>query len=89
MTSDEAPYKPIPCAIYSEYELVIMHRRKLRLFWKDLQQLDHLCLVHPLDLQTENHAEYLIARDSEGRDLKIRLDRIKRYHILERDHAGA
>lgn len=69
-------YRPISCVRYSHYELAIMHRRALRLMWCD-GNLIHYATVLPLDLQTRNHAEYLIGRDACGADVRIRLDLIR------------
>jgi Rho-binding antiterminator len=69
-------YTPIPCGLYSEYEVAIMHREVLRLHWRDDDGMDHIDRVMPSDLQTRNHCEYLIAEDSAGGSLEIRLDRI-------------
>ncbi len=72
----EDAYLPIPCGLYSEYEVAIMHRDTLRLHWRDDSGLDHIDRVIPQDLLTRNHCEYLIAENSEGKALTIRLDRI-------------
>lgn len=69
-------YRPIPCALYSQYEVAIMHREQLRLHWRDAEGLDHIDRVMPRDLQTRDHCEYLIAENGEGQELQIRLDRI-------------
>ena len=45
------PYVPIPCARYSEYELAILHRQRLRLVWSDGNVI-HDQTVLPLDLRT-------------------------------------
>lgn len=82
MTEDNKPYEPIPCAIHSEYELAIMQQRHMQLVWLDHNAIQHISRVKPLDLITENHAEYLLAQDHEGQSLKIRLDYIRQYRIL-------
>lgn len=83
MTDREKPYQPVTCAVHSEYELAIMQRRPLHAVWRDANQLEHIARLLPLDLKTEQHAEFLYAQDSEGHRLKIRLDYIKQYRILE------
>lgn len=70
------PYRPIDCGIYSGYEVAILHRETLRLHWRDEAGLDHIDRVLPLDLQTRDHAEYLLGQGSAGQPLAIRLDRI-------------
>ena len=82
MTDTDKPYQPIPCAIYSEYELAIIRQYQLQLVWCDENNIEHISRVTPLDLQTENHAEFLIAQDHEKQTLKIRLDYIRQYRIL-------
>lgn len=82
MTDQETPYHPISCSIYSEYELAIIQHHTLQLVWLDTNSIEHISRLKPLDLQTENHAEYLIARDHDNHQLKIRLDYIRQYRIL-------
>ena len=73
---DGSDYTPIPCGLYSEYEVAILHRDILRLRWRDESGMDHIDRVTPTDLLTRDHCEYLIAENSEGKVLEIRLDRI-------------
>jgi len=75
MNKDDSRYTPIPCAIYSQYKLAIMHRQSLKLVWHDQAQT-HIATVTPLDLQTKQGQEFLIARDQGGHELHIRLDYI-------------
>lgn len=58
-----------------------MHRESLRLAWRD-EQGEHLATVHPLDLQTRDHQEFLLARVIDGGELELRLDRILRVQCL-------
>jgi Rho-binding antiterminator len=74
--SDKDKYIPIDCGDYSNYELAIMRRRKLRLSWQGDDGLSHLETVLPKDLKTQKREEYLIAETSNGDELSIRLDRI-------------
>lgn len=78
MSDDEDRYTPIDCGLYSEYELAIMHRRRLRVHWRDAAGTDHIERVMPRDLKTENRCEYLIAERQDGSLLSLRLDRILR-----------
>lgn len=73
---DGNDYTPIPCGLYSEYEVAILQRQRLRLQWRDANGIDHIDRVVPTDLQTRNHCEYLIAENHEGAKLQLRLDRI-------------
>ena len=82
MTDKDKPYQPIPCAVYSEYELAIIRQHLLQVVWRDENNIEHISRLTPLDLQTENHAEFLIAQDHEQQRLKIRLDYILQYRIL-------
>lgn len=69
-------YTPIDCARYSEYELAILRRWKLRIAWRDEAGLSHVEMLRPCDLQTRHGEEFLIAENSSGEQLKIRLDQI-------------
>jgi len=69
--------------MHSEYELAIMHRRILQLVWHDTNKIEHIGQLQPLDLRTENQAEYLLAQGDKGQPLKIRLDYIQQYRILD------
>ncbi|MGD8311406.1 MAG: transcriptional antiterminator, Rof [Gammaproteobacteria bacterium] len=69
-------YIPIDCSRYSEYELAIMHRTRLRLGWRDAAGASHLALLVPTDLRTRRGEEYLIAVNPAGGKHTIRLDRI-------------
>lgn len=74
MTTD---YQPISCAIYSELELAIMHRRWLHLRWCE-ENVVYDCAIFPLDLLTVAGEEFLIGRNREDRQVRLRLDRIQR-----------
>jgi len=71
-------YESIDCSTYSEYELAIIRRQRLRMRWRGADDLDHLEVVTPLDLETRAGEEFLIARTSGGDRLRVRLD-----HILQ------
>lgn len=75
------PYTPIACAHYTEYEVAIMHRQKMHLRWHETNVV-YDQIVLPLDLRTEQHAEFLICRDEAGTLHTIRLD-----HIHKREPA--
>lgn len=76
MSKDDNKYQPISCALYSEYELAIMHRQKIKLVWLE-NGLTRVATAQPLDLLTKDHQEFLIAEDHEGQALRIRLDFIQ------------
>jgi Rho-binding antiterminator len=69
-------YTPIPCEIYSRYELAVLHRAWLRVLWHGRlgPRLERLL---PVDLRTHRGAEYLIARTPSGVPRVMRLDRIR------------
>jgi len=72
-------YVPIDCGLYSEYELAIMHRDRLRLSWRDSSGNVHIGIVTPTDLRTRSGAEFMIATEQDGATLEIRLDRIMQF----------
>ena len=72
-------YVPVDCGLYSEYELAIMHRDRLRLSWHDLAGNAHIGVVLPTDLRARNGAEFMIVTAQDGSTHEIRLDRIVQY----------
>jgi Rho-binding antiterminator len=79
MTRD---YRPIPCQMYAELEVAIMHQIRLRLAWHTTDREARLEQVLPVNLRTREREEYLLAEDSGGHVLEIRLDRISRFTPL-------
>lgn len=69
-------YTPIDCDRYSEYELAILRKRRLRICWRDTEAVTHVEMLLPRDLQTRHGEEFLIAENAAGEQLEIRLDRI-------------
>lgn len=69
-------YTPIDCDQYSEYELAILRKWKLRIGWRDERGLSHVEMLMPRDLQTRLGEEFLIAETTAGNRLEIRLDQI-------------
>ncbi len=72
-------YIPIDCGLYSEYELAIMHRDRLRLGWRDPESNVHIGIVTPIDLRTRNGAEFMIVTGQDDKTFVIRLDRIMHF----------
>ena len=72
-------YSPIDCGLHSEYELAIMHARKLRISWHDAAGAKHIELLVPTDLCTRNGEEFMLALNAGGEGLEIRLDHITGY----------
>jgi Rho-binding antiterminator len=77
MTMSDETYTPIDCDLYSEYEVAILHRQRMRLKWQDDEGNEHTEVVMPQDLKTEEHREYLIAAAEDGSPRRIRLDHIR------------
>jgi Rho-binding antiterminator len=73
-------YRPIACDLYSEYELAILQRRRLRLIWS-ADNIIHSQVVRPLDLKTENKQEFLLCQTETGEALRIRLDQIRKMEV--------
>jgi len=69
-------YKPIDCGLYSEYEVAILHRSKLRLSWRDSPETVRIEVVTPNDLRTRHGEEFLLVSGQDGRQQEIRLDHI-------------
>jgi len=75
--SDDDFYKPIPCGVYDAYEIAIMHGELIRLVWKNESNQHNISVLKPLDLQTHEGAEFLIAETDAGETLHLRLDYIQ------------
>mgnify|MGYP000217939588 CR=1 FL=1 len=73
--SDDS-YSPIPCGLYSEYEVAILHRTPLKIEWRDEHGATHNSRLIAKDLETRKRYEYLIAEDAGGQRLEISLDQI-------------
>lgn len=72
----DGPYQPVACDLYSELEVAILHRRRLRLRWIEANVI-HEQTVTPVDLQTRQHAEFLVCRAGDAATFAVRLDRIR------------
>lgn len=82
MNNKSDTYQPISCELHSQYELAIMHKNKLELSWLSDDQLVTETNISPLDIKTENKAEYLIAVTADNKNICIRLDHITEMRIL-------
>lgn len=69
-------YRSIPCADYDRLELAILHHERLRLRWSE-GRIARLEWGQPLDLVTENGAEFLVFRGLDGAVLRVRLDHLR------------
>lgn len=76
------PYTPIPCDIYSRYELAILRGQILRVAWRAPRGMDRIEPLKPVDLRTRAGGEYMIARDPLGARRVLRLDRIMNVKAL-------
>jgi len=73
------PYKPVSCDLHSQCELAIMHKNKFFLTWRNKEGIVTKTDITPVDIQTKNKAEYLVAKKHGQSDVfLIRLD-----HIIE------
>lgn len=79
----DTPYKPISCDLHSQYELAIMHRKTLCLTWLEEGESVTKTDITPVDVQTKNKAEFLIAKTQEQDEVVIRLDQITQMRVLK------
>ena len=78
-------YQPVSCDLHSQYELAIMHKNKLCLSWLEGEgdEVVTETNITPVDVQTKNKAEYLIAKTAEQKPLCLRLDHIIKMKIMK------
>lgn len=69
-------YQPIPCALYSQYEIAVLHRTPIRMRWRDTDGVTYLEMLIPEDLVTWEGEEFLVARNAAGESRRVRLDRL-------------
>ena len=74
--SDNKPYTPVSCDMHSEFELLIMRNKKIKLCWQNEQGSKHSSIAWPKDLQTKSGEEFLLLTNENNTQQKIRLDRI-------------
>lgn len=77
----ETDYQPIACASYDQYEIAILHKRKLQLTWQE-GNVTYSQVVEPLNLRTAQGEEFLILRLPGGETREVRLDHIRRTETL-------
>ena len=68
-------YKPVACEMHSLYELAVMHHTAALVRWRHDGSVREARLL-PLDVETRNREEFLIAETAEHETVHIRLDRI-------------
>ncbi len=76
-------YQPIPCALYSQYEIAILHHTPMRVRWRGADGVTYLEVLTPEDLVTHNGEEFLVARNAAGESRRVRLDRLARIPAAE------
>jgi len=76
--SDE--YKPVSCEVHSQYELAIIRGHTMRITWQVTNSKSITEILKPYDVITSQNSEYLLIRDTNGKDKKIRLDKIIEAH---------
>ncbi|MGB1109287.1 MAG: transcriptional antiterminator, Rof [Gammaproteobacteria bacterium] len=73
MTTD---YQPIACGLHDTIELAIMRGQALAACWLDEQDNEHVGKLTPKDTLTLAKEEFLVAEDEDGKEWRIRLDRL-------------
>lgn len=76
MSSKANPYRPIACALHSEYERLAMRRARVRVQWRDNDAPAKECVGTVVDVRTRCGEEFLVLR-LEQKEVEIRLDRIE------------
>ncbi len=76
-SSSSPPYMPIACALHDEYEIAIMHKKRLHLKWKDAAGKRYEESVLAIDIEVKQGEEHLLVKFIHS-DIcqRIRLDRI-------------
>jgi len=78
---NQSDYWPIPCASYDQYEIAILHRRRMHLVWED-GNVVYDQVVIPLNLRTTEGQEFLLLKQENGDTREVRLDHIRRADTL-------
>lgn len=69
-------YRPISCALYSQYEIAILHHTPLRVRWRATDGVTHVETLTPEDLVTRDGEEFLVGHNTAGEPRCLRLDRV-------------
>lgn len=70
-------YEPIPCALHSEYERLVLTGTTVKMHWEDTSGQSLEQTVRARDLYTRAGEEFLVVETQTGQRLAIRLDRIR------------
>ena len=81
-------YIPVPCEVYGNYELAILRGSKMRISWRCRNGVVRVISAVPLNIRSRNQGEYLVLRRLNGAILVLRLDRIVRTTLLNRNKSG-
>lgn len=68
--------RPISCALYSSYEVAILHRTPLRVRWRAADGVIYLETLTPEDLVTRDGEEFLVGHNGAGESRCLRLDQV-------------
>ena len=68
-------YEPVSCEAHSIYELAVMQRTPALVRWQEEDAIREAHLM-PVDVETKNREEFLIAEGAGQTQFRIRLDRI-------------
>lgn len=78
-----AHYQPISCANHERLEYAVLTTRKLDLTWQAPNEADQRRILLPLDVWTQDGAEWLKACDEHGAQYVLRLDWISAFSEAE------
>lgn len=70
------PYKPIACSLHDEYEIAIMHKKRISIKWLDDNGAHHTEKVLAKDILVKNKEEFLVVNTQDNKVLCLRLDKI-------------
>lgn len=71
-------YKPVSCGLHSTYELLAMHRSRVRLSCISEKEPLQTVVGKVVDVVTREKAEYLVLEVMGAETISIRLDKIQR-----------
>jgi len=57
-------YTPIDCGLHSEYELAMLHAKRLRISWCQSDGQLHVEVLQSRDLKSRDHEEYPVTDES-------------------------
>jgi len=76
-------YEPIDCGLHSEYELLAMHRSRIKLAYHTVSGKSLQAEGRVIDVQTRDRAEYMVLDTAGQSPLAVRLDRIHSFVELD------